>query len=862
MIRRPSGYIGTFMAICLCTLFSIATAQPSQWVRTNGPTGGTAHQIIRTEEGLLFVALQKLGVYRSADGGATWASQNYCLGNKDVNCLLYTKSHTLLTGTQGGLFRGTDTGSCWQPGVGLTCNEITGLTMTSNGMVYAATWGNGIFKSTDDGATWSPSGTATAFMKVYCITRNASDRLFIGTYGNGAFQSRDGGATWLSLGVSGYVYSLGMSVSGVLFAGTSNDLRRSTDLGQTWEVCSNGIQADNGVSALAFSAAGEVLAGASGSVENHMYRSTDDGISWATYDNGLSLSYLADILVTPSGDLFAGTQGDGVYKRGKTDTSWTQVSDGMKSSLVYSLVTLHDGTVLAGCYNGLFRSTNDGVDWTPSRKGITSPTIEDLLSYDATTVFAAVWNAGVYTSTDAGNTWKKSNGMTSTRPTCIEKDSAGNIYVGTQQQGVFVSTDRGGTWQKRTNGIANQNVEAIAADDAGGLLLATMSAGVFRSSNQGVDWISSNTGLTRTFIRALNIHGREVLAGSDTGMFRSTDGGLSWSPSGIFSDTWVAAFYRSEPDTIMFATGRGMFLLTDNGTNWISCNNGLTGSTVNCLAVDKGGTVLAGTNEDGVFRFAPTPETTEITVGTTPAGRLFSVDGIPYNGQQTFMWQAGGAHDLVTPAKQSGASGVRYIWKTWGAGQSNPFHYVVPSLAPATVTATFDTEDSITVNAGAGGTVHPGNGWYKKGSPVQLTAAPLPGYKFDCWEGVGANSYNGKDNPATITVANPLSETALFISASAADGVPQPRELALYQNTPNPCSDRTMFSFALPRAQSVTLVITDLLGRVLARPANSVHLNEGVHHIAFNVSAMQPGMYLFQLETSNATRAGSMLVFR
>jgi hypothetical protein len=60
------------------------------------------------------------------------------------------------------------------------------------------------------------------------------------------------------------------------------------------------------------------------------------------------------------------------------------------------------------------------------------------------------------------------------------------------------------------------------------------------------------------------------------------------------------------------------------------------------------------------------------------------------------------------------------------------------------------------------GTVTPESGWYNAGSTVTIRATGIGDGYFDYWVGVGAGSYSGFSNPATITMNAAIVEEAKF----------------------------------------------------------------------------------------------------
>jgi hypothetical protein len=155
-----------------------------------------------------------------------------------------------------------------------------------------------------------------------------------------------------------------------------------------------------------------------------------------------------------------------------------------------------------------------------------------------------------------------------------------------------------------------------------------------------------------------------------------------------------------------------------------------------------------------------TPTSVRVNVGTNPIGRTFSVDGTTYSSQQQFTWVAGSSHTIATTSPQSGGSGVQYVWTKW-SDHGTISHVVIPTTNN-TYTATFQTQYFLTMSAGSGGTVTPASGWHNAGRSVPIKARPNPGFTFVDWLGSGTGSYTGTNDPASITMGGPISETANF----------------------------------------------------------------------------------------------------
>src|SRR5690606_19102180 len=81
-------------------------------------------------------------------------------------------------------------------------------------------------------------------------------------------------------------------------------------------------------------------------------------------------------------------------------------------------------------------------------------------------------------------------------------------------------------------------------------------------------------------------------------------------------------------------------------------------------------------------------------------------------------------------------------------------------------TANFTTQHQLTMTAGAGGTITPSSGFYNADETVQITATPDTGFTFANWTGSGSGSYSGTNNPAMVTMNEPLAEAANFVQCN------------------------------------------------------------------------------------------------
>ncbi|HME09455.1 MAG TPA: hypothetical protein VKG25_20515, partial [Bryobacteraceae bacterium] len=110
-------------------------------------------------------------------------------------------------------------------------------------------------------------------------------------------------------------------------------------------------------------------------------------------------------------------------------------------------------------------------------------------------------------------------------------------------------------------------------------------------------------------------------------------------------------------------------------------------SVVNSALVSGGGESNAS-NDTASDLIQITPVQT-ITVGTSPSGLAFTVDGFGYAATQTFQWLTGSTHSLSVNGAQT-FQGTQYVFDQWSDSQAQVHSITVGSI-PATYLATYLT---------------------------------------------------------------------------------------------------------------------------------------------------------------------------
>jgi photosystem II stability/assembly factor-like uncharacterized protein len=314
-------------------IFGLLTAAPAVhadallW-KTNGPPAGVDTIAVAPSDPKIVYAGSTgtdggKGVFKSADGGRSWAAVNHGIANRRINAVAVDPLHS----------------------------EI----------VYAGYEGEGFYKTADGGENWATINTAPVHHgTAIAIDPVDTNVLYLGT-DSGMFKSVDGGKTLsrLNNGQSevGSVVRIVIDPHDrrTVYISKYNDklencgIWKSTDAGASWNVASTGI---------------------AGGPERQL--GPNQKIDAARMTFGLAID------PQQPGVLYAGTLGGGVFKTTDGAAHWVHSSDGINTGMsfgnnVYSLAVdpRNSGVVYAGTAGGgIFKTSDAGKHWVSESQGL------------------------------------------------------------------------------------------------------------------------------------------------------------------------------------------------------------------------------------------------------------------------------------------------------------------------------------------------------------------------------------------------------------------------------------------------------------------------------------------------------------
>jgi photosystem II stability/assembly factor-like uncharacterized protein len=571
------------------------------------------------------------GVQKSTDGGAHWTD----LGLKAYGIVAVAvdparPSRLYAASSVNGVFRSADGGASWQPArqplPAGSASHVTALAVPrTGGIVYAGT-GAGAYKSVDGGLSWRPasqglpSGAVLALAvaptdpkTVYASVNNNSDQA--------VYRSIDGGASWRRTAGpplpgpgprGGSVLALAVSPASprTVWAGTDpSGLFLTTDGGAHWTA--TGPQPARPVLSVAVapSSSRTIYTGvlAQGFDLGGVFASADGGASWARRNQGLD-GLDARALAVPPGNpglLWAGLDPQGLFRSANAGRRWARVALPDPALTSIPLVDLElapsdSSTLYALALRWLWRTTDGGAAWTEAYAPPSGPDLQ-FLRVDPADPFR-LWGSSGFSpfgssgipllrSTDGGETW---NPAATPNLGCEVFDlqfapsSPSTLYVAGAKSdtfsckltraSLFRSTDDGASWTEADASLNARSVTALAVDPVdprlvyagtGGDYYHQQGDGVWKSTDGGASWTRAGNGLagkTITAVTASPAAGVVWAAVEGGQIFRSGDGGATWEDrtGGLQAfQVYRLEIDPADPRRVYAATSGGIWTLED-----------------------------------------------------------------------------------------------------------------------------------------------------------------------------------------------------------------------------------------------------------------------------------------------------------
>ncbi len=214
-----------------------------------------------------------------------------------------------------------------------------------------------------------------------------------------------------------------------------------------------------------------------------VFRGDSNAENWEAFNLGLTNLNVTALAIAPTGKLFAGTAGDGVFEwvqgeetqgkeiqgeetqsekdqsEKKSGDRWRPLSTDLTHLHITALTLDAENQLWAGTAGGgVFRLMDEENRWLPINQGLTHLDITALIASsheDRQTLFAGTSDGKTF-RLDSGQAWKTlSLDLQSLDITALVLNSDGHLFAGTVAGDVLRSLDQGDTWLSINAGLPN-----------------------------------------------------------------------------------------------------------------------------------------------------------------------------------------------------------------------------------------------------------------------------------------------------------------------------------------------------------------------------------------------------------------------
>jgi len=549
-----------------------------------------------------------LGVYRSTDGGYTWAPTglDWELSEENViyNMIMSPNNpQVIFAASNRGIRRTLDGGDTWTT---LRTGEYTDIKFRPGGdsTLYAAHhdyWGTSqVVKSTDFGETWtqvSSFQTSNNDLRL-AVSPVMTDWLGV-HFSNGKrfLLSKDGGLSYTDHAApedDWGVFNFSASDSNIVYlAGVS--MSRSTDQGATWEKITHWY--NDGIHAEVHADAHDLVHSPHNPSElwycndGGIYRYNEETQTWTDLSDGLAIAQFYRIAVSESGILkiAAGSQDNGGWLR---SFGWVHTNGG--DAMCQIIDPTNNNIIYTEYYGGndIYRSTN-----------------------------------GYLTDVNIANNIPGEPSGDWVTPFILNPQNPKTFIVAFED--VFRSYDRGDTFHKISNnltgGVDNDLRDVAMSPSDTNFIVATRANRVYKTINGGQNWtsrlVSTTEDITRIFIHPSNTERMWVTKGgyaSGKKVFATTNGWLTaQNISGNLPNVPAnCILYDSITNYLIVGTDIGVFYTDADQIDWKPYGMGMPAVYVLDLKIRQATRKLyAGTHGRGVYSV-----NLETVVGTDDPG--------------------------------------------------------------------------------------------------------------------------------------------------------------------------------------------------------------------------------------------------
>jgi photosystem II stability/assembly factor-like uncharacterized protein len=297
---------------------------------------------------------------------------------------------------------------------------------------------------------------------------------------------------------------------------TENSGNNEQPVKRTWEERAN--LGKGAISALILNSGNNIFVGTDTS---GVFKSNNDGKSWESFNNGLLDNHITCLAFDSTDFILAGTSEEGIFRSPVLADHW--IRSDRSNKIIWSLITLKNGSVLAGTSSGLLKSYDNGESWSSISIPVLQHPFSTFMFNSSDKIYGGTIGQGILFSDNLGLNWQNTslNGLS---VLTLSVNIQGDIFAGTLSSGALRSSDNGNSWEKMENGFPADYVTDIAINSLQEIYIGTYGYGIYRSSDNGDTWKSFNDGLKDLIVTSLAFDsGDYLLASTSSGqIYRTT----------------------------------------------------------------------------------------------------------------------------------------------------------------------------------------------------------------------------------------------------------------------------------------------------------------------------------------------------
>ena len=381
------------------------------------------------------------------------------------------------------------------------------------------------------------------------------------------------------------------------------------------------------------------------------------GLNWAERGPNNRGGRTRGLAINPNNpsEMYVGSVSGGLYFTNNGGLSWLEVNPNQENLAVMTIAYSKNGDVYYGTGEGLYNNWTTGYGaFTSSgfpgagiyKKGASNNSFTQLSGTSALSsigaivcdpnnndkVFAAT-SSGIRMTTNGGSAWTNPlQGQIGSNGTCwdIHMDAGGNVW-GTLGGRVMKSTDGGSTWTEISKSSAGSTglprsggriMFASASDDADYIYVVQITsgnalAGVYRTTNGGDTWtkIGQKSTYFDPFCRTQCQGEYDLAVGVDpSNKNRIIVGGITvweweqgqgWNqvngfgPYNIHADNHDVIWHPTDSSKVYMVNDGGIYFSNNGGTTWQTLNKNYSTTQFYSIGISSDRYVVGGTQDNG-----------------------------------------------------------------------------------------------------------------------------------------------------------------------------------------------------------------------------------------------------------------------